>query len=391
MNILRRPLFKANLGLVRTSFIQQHHQPILIRFQSSLSKKDQNPSSPPSPPPPTQQTPNLPESLRRSIPGETDQSNSIWSRIPTLPLRNNSSLLPKPGVPTSSTHSLRSMLEVLYSKREPELIYEAESHKLYFISCGALALVAILYGSIMLEWTSEIAYEMYKQDGDLLYFSGRIGAITLIAGLAIGFVYTLMKLPTRLIRRIWYLPGKKKDSGFIKFTSHPLLPGRATPVHTIKLKNLNRSAKGRIFTKNGIYGTLDKSTFFFVLKESDKRFGYWLVDRNGWFWGDGRVFDVIFGKESIQEAEEALTYDEKFGKAMEKIENDKSKLKKELGTGYQLKVGADMIKQAIGSKPNEELDLVAKTLGSNSNQSNVPVQKAKKNKKSKKIKTTNKK
>lgn len=317
-----------------------------LRYASSTPTKkpsDHQPQSKPSPPPPTKQTRNLPESFRKTIPGETDQSNSIWTRLPSFPLRNNSSLLPKPGVPTSATHNLRQMMEVLEAKKKPELIYEAESHKLYFLFCGAFAFVFILYGLTFVEWSTSFAYSLYKQDGDLFQITWRAGAILGLLAILTSIVSLTVLLPTRLIRRIWLLPGKQKH---IKFTTHPLLPGRATPVHTLPIGSLNRSKRGRIFTKNGIYGTLDKGTFFFILREKGKK-APWLVDRNGWFWGDGRVHDVLFGKETLEEAEEAFTYDEKFGKATEKLKEEKTKLREELGPAWRFKVGADMIREDI--------------------------------------------
>lgn len=343
MNI-RRP-FLALPSLRAHIFIKPQQGIIQLTIRNYASSSNRPPSKKaPSQPPSIKQDKNLPESFKKTIPGETTQSNSIMERLPTFPLRNNSTLLPKPGVPTSTTHSLRSMLEILNNKRQPELIYEAEPHRLYFLFCGAFAFVFALYGITFFEWSTHTAYDFYKQDGDLSLFLGRLGVNILIASVAGLLVTGAMMLPTRLVRRIYYLPGRVEH---IRFTSHPILPGRTTPVHTIPLSSFNRSKRGRIFTKNGIYGTLDKSSLFFVLKEQDKRFGYWIVDRNGWFWGDGRIFDVLFGKESLAEAEKALTYDEKFGQATQKLKEEKQALREEHGKGWKLKVGADMIRDDI--------------------------------------------
>lgn len=366
MNILTKRFLISRVSVLRSQPITRPS--ILLRVplryaSSTPSKKplhQQQPQTYPSPPPPTKRTPNLPESFRKTIPGETDQSNSIWTRLPTFPLRNNSTLLPKPGVPTSTTHNLRQMMEVLEAKRQPELIYEAEPHKLYFLFCGAFALVFAIYGLTFLEWSASSAYALYKQDGDLWQIAWRTGAILGVFAIASSVVSLAVLIPTRLIRRIWLLPGKQKH---IKFTTHPLLPGRATPVHTLPLGSLNRTKRGRIFTRNGIYGTLDKGTFFFILREKGKK-APWLVDRNGWFWGDGRVHDVLFGKESLEEAEEALTYDEKFGKATKKLKEEKTKLREELGPAWRFKVGAEMIREDIAQvkqNVNKKNQLAKKT------------------------------
>lgn len=343
---LKRPLFL--LPSLKQHLITSKFIPLSLRYYASSSKQPIPKSHHPSPPPTIKQNRNLPDSFKKTIPGETEQSNSLMSRLPSFPLRNNATLLPKPGVPTSATHSLRSMLEILNNKKAPELIYESEPHKLYFLCCGAFALVFTIYGLSFLQWSSSTAYELYKLDDDLYLFLGRIGVNLLIASVAGLLVTCAVLFPTRLIRRIYYLPGDKKVNDHIKFTTHPLLPGRTTPVHTIPLTKLNRTKKGRIFTKNGIYGTLDKSTLFFLLKEQDAKFGYWVVDRNGWFWGDGRVFDVIFGKDSLNEAENALTYDEKFGQASKKLKEEKKELKNQYGQKWPLKIGAEIIKEDVG-------------------------------------------
>jgi len=363
-----RALLKNTLYQISKPTSPRFHQPfttLSIRYSSSNNTPSSTP--PPPPPPPTNRSTrqNVPEYIKKTIPGETEQSNSLLSRLPTFPLKNTSTLLPKPGVPMGSTHTLRSMLEILHGKKEPELIYEAESHKLYFLFCGAFALVFTLYGLVFTEFSLTTAYNIYKEDQDLLIFAGRLGLCALGAGVAASLVMGAMTIPTRLIRRIYYLPGKVEH---IQFTTHPLLPGRATPIHTIPLEQFNRTKRGRIYTKNGIYGTLDKGSFFFLLKELDKKFGYWLVDRNGWFWGDGRIFDVIFGKESVIEAEKALKYDEKFGQATKKLKEEKTKLREKHGRGYQLKFGAEMLKDDIAKitqRMNKKADL--EKINSNSN------------------------
>ncbi|KAH3675067.1 hypothetical protein WICMUC_002899 [Wickerhamomyces mucosus] len=297
----------------------------------------------------------LPDHIRKTIPGETEQSNSIISRLPTFPLRNNSTLLPKPGVPMASDTPLRSMLEILTKKKKPELIYEAEPHKLYFLVCGILAFIFSIYGFTFTDWGFRAVWKIYEEDSDLLMLAGRIGLCTLISSVAVGIVYSALSLPTRLIRRIWYIPNK--NDALIRFTSHPLLPGRATPVYTIRLSELNRSQRSKIFTKNGIYGTLDKSTFFFLIKERNKKFGYWIVDRNGWFWGDGRIFDILFGKESLEEASKGQTYNDKLKEVSDKLQSERQKLKDEHGVMWQAKVTSKMLKKDI----NEIVNIVSST------------------------------
>ncbi|KAH3687314.1 hypothetical protein WICPIJ_001697 [Wickerhamomyces pijperi] len=318
---------------------------IIVRYNSQKSsqrKTDLSSSSAPS-------KNAIPEHIRKTIPGETEQSNSLLSRLPSFPLRSSQTLTPKPGVPTSATTNLRTMLEILNKKDKPELIYEAEPHKLYFLVCGVMAFIFSVYGLSFTDWGYRAVWKIYLEDDDLMMFFGRLGLCSLITGVAMGVVYVSLSLPTRLIRRIWFIPANKKTGTqpMVKFTSHPLLPGTATPVYTMPLENLQRSHRAKVFTRNGIYGTHDRSTFFFLLKESNRKFGYWMVDRNGWFWGDGRVFDVLFGKESLEEAEKGQSHSEKLKEASEKLKEEKKNVKKEYGVMWQEGASGKMLKKDI--------------------------------------------
>jgi hypothetical protein len=320
---------------------------LFFRLKSSLTDqstppKPTNPSNPSNPPQTSPQP--IPQHIRKTIPGQTEQSNSLSSRLPKFPLKNNSTLLPKPGVPTAADTPLRSMMEILSQKVTPELIYEAESHKLYFLTCGSLALIFAIYGLTFTDWGFSAVWQLYQEDNDPLMFAGRLGLCSIITGVALGVVYLAVKFPTMLVRRIWFLPGPVPH---IKWSSHPLLPGGATPNYTVPLDHLVRSQRSKVFTKNGIYGTLDKSTFFFLLKETDKKFGYWIVDRNGWFWGDGRVFDVLFGKESLEVAMKGQSYNEKLKEATDILKNEREKLRKQHGPFWQAKLTKEMMKNDL--------------------------------------------
>lgn len=285
------------------------------------------------------------DSIRKTIPGETEQSNSLLSRMPSFPLRSKATLLPKPGVPTAATTTLRSMLEILNKKQEPELIYEAESHKVYFLICGAMAVIFTIYGLSFVDWGFRAVFQLYDEDQDPLMLATRLGMCLAIVAVAFGVLTFAIRFPTRLVRRIWIVPGT--DQKFVRFTTHPVLPNSATPVYTVPLSSLVRSHKSKIFTHNGIYGTLDKSTFFFLLKESDKKFGYWIVDRNGWFWGDGRIFDVLFGKESLEEAAKGQTYDDKLKQVNDKLLEERNKQREEHGSLWQLKTTNKMFQKDL--------------------------------------------
>lgn len=287
--------------------------------------------------------------IDQHVPGKTPQTNTIADRIPKFPLKREAipSLIPRPDVPKPGSN-LTKMVQILHHKEAPELIYEAESHRLYFLFCGAFAFVALTYGLIFLEWAFDSAYTLYKQNEDnlpnwqntLLFIGRNIATLTVFA-IPAAFAVFFLTIPTRLIRRIWYIPARANETSsnkeeLVRFTTHPFFPGRPTPVRTVPLASLNRSYRTKIFTNEGFYLTNDKGSFLFLLQEGTKRIP-WIVDRLGFFWGDGRVFDHLFGKESIEEADKGISYDDKVGAINEKIRLEKRRLRKEKGLGWQLK------------------------------------------------------
>ncbi|GMM35435.1 hypothetical protein DASC09_027600 [Saccharomycopsis crataegensis] len=302
--------------------------------------------------------------VNQHIPGETDQTNTVSSRIPKFPFSKDAVpvLIPRPGVPNPGS-SLMSMAKKLKSSTEPELIYEAESHRLYFVFCGAFALVAIIYGLIFLESATNSAWKIYstnEQDlpemHNLVMFISRNFVTLLVFAFPIGLAAMFLTVPARLIRRMWYIPIrgnelKNNPVEMVKFTSHPIFPGRPTPIHTMPLSMLNRSYKTKIFTNEGFYLTADKGSFLFLLKEGNKRIP-WIADRKGFFWGDGRLFDHLFGKESIEEADLGISYDDKVGAINERVRQESKRLRAEEGVAWQFKEQGKLMRDDLKSLVN---------------------------------------
>lgn len=283
--------------------------------------------------------------LKQHIPGESVQPNDWKSRVPKFPLAKEvvPTLLPRPGVPqVSATLSFRQVLNILKNKTKPELIYEAEPHRLYFFACLCSAVIFTVYGIVLSEYAWFQANKDYDENPRELEETvrRREWVFSLLKNSTFGIVmlgaaYFVGTFPTRLVRRMWYLPGPVEH---IKFTSYPLLPGRPTPVFTVPLKNLTRKHKARVWTGKGFYGTADNSMFFFVLKETGARTRTWVVDRKGFFWSDGRVFDYIFGKETVAEAEAGIPYDEQIGIMDREVRKKKKQLRKEHGFFWKWKL-----------------------------------------------------
>ncbi|RLV89530.1 hypothetical protein JA1_005102 [Spathaspora sp. JA1] len=303
--------------------------------------------------------------LKQHIPGETVQTNTLKDRLPKFPLgkENVPTLLPRPGVPqVGSKFTFTQVLNILQNKTKPELIYESEPHRLYFLTCLACAVVFAVYACVLLEWAFFMARTEYEENEELIVneqlrkreWAFSVLKYSIPASLMFGFSYFIGLFPTRLVRRMWYLPGPNPH---IKFTSYPLLPGKPTPVYTVPLANLTRKHTAKIWTGKGFYGTADKGLFFFVIKETlaNKRTKNWIVDRKAFFWSDGRVFDYLFGKETIAVAEAGVPYDEQFGIINRQLKKKKKQLRKEHGVFWKWK----MMGEEVGKDVNKAGSYVA--------------------------------
>lgn len=287
------------------------------------------------------------------IPGEKTQSDSLKDRVPKFPLgkENVPTLLPRPGVPRVLKQiSFRQVLTVLKNKRQPELIYESEPHRLYFLLCMCFGLCLLIYGIVLGEWAIFQANKDYEENVEEKneVLRKREWALDLLKNLIFSAIvltgaYFVFTFPSRLVRRMYYLPGPVEH---VRFTTYPLVPGRATPVVTLPLKSLERKHKARVWTGKGFYGTSDASFFFFVLREvqNGKTVKNWVIDRKGFFWSDGRVFDYLFGKESIAESEAGVPYDEQIGIVNRRVQKKKEQLRKELGPFWRFKMQGQMMK-----------------------------------------------
>ncbi|TID31284.1 hypothetical protein CANINC_000125 [Pichia inconspicua] len=300
--------------------------------------------------------------ISRRIPGETTQENDLKSRFPSsLNFEKEAvpTLLPRPGVPAPNKYPLARLYDALSKKSEPELIYEAEPHKLYFVFCYAFALLFIIYGLNAFNIGYEIATGMYN-DNDMklndlqlnIQYAMHLGIVTVLSLMPALAGIAFLMVPSRLVRRIWYLPpvsstGQFRPDGqaFIKLTTHPLLPNRPTPTYTFPLGVLQKSITSKIYSGNGFYGTND-SSFFFFLREKARKIPF-IVDRKGFFWGDGRVFDLLFSNDSIETVENAKKIDEVYGDMIRQKKQKELELKKELGFGWKTKAKAKLLKEDI--------------------------------------------
>lgn len=295
--------------------------------------------------------------IRSFIPGETPLKDKLQDRVPKFPLgkENVPTLLPRPGVPQVGKNlSFRQVINILKNKTNPELIYESEPHRLYFLMSFCFGATLFIYSAVLLEWAvfeSNREYHENKEEQNEVIRKREwvlnVAKKSIFGLIALTSAIFVIKFPTRLVRRMYYLPGPIEH---IKFTTYPLLPGQSTPVITIPLKNVERKHKARIWTGKGFYGTSDNSFFFFVLRELDdkgKTVKNWVIDRKGFFWSDGRIFDYLFGKETIAEAEAGIPYDEQIGIINKQVNEKKKQLRQQHGIFYKWKYQKQEMKKDV--------------------------------------------
>ncbi|GMG40357.1 unnamed protein product [Ambrosiozyma monospora] len=315
--------------------------------------------------------------ISRRIPGEKQQTNEWSDRLPSsLKLEKEAipTLLPRPGVPEPNKYPLVKMYEYILQKKEPELIYEAEPHKLYFVFCYCFALVFLIYSINAFHIGTVLAGNIFNENDDKLTdLQNKLrlvmhSVIVLVCG-AIPFLVGcgFLLLPSRLIRRIWYLPGNiaAGKEPFVKFTTHPIIPNRPTPVRIMPLSELSKSMTAKIYSGKGFYGVND-SSFFFFLREKGKWIP-WMVDRKGFFWGDGRMFDLLFSKDSIEKVENSKRIDEQYADILKLKKENEDKLKRELGFGWRTKAKGKMLKEDLNKLKsivgNESIPVVREEKG----------------------------
>ncbi|VVT51292.1 uncharacterized protein SAPINGB_P003048 [Magnusiomyces paraingens] len=280
--------------------------------------------------------------------------NSFKNRLPKFPFHKEAqpTLIPKDSPRVSKSMSFRKLVQTLRSYKEPELLYMAESHRLYLVSCFALAFIVCYNIYDLLERTLPAAWDDYvRNDEDLppaqnvVKTIGRLGMVLAIVGVYASAAIFFAMIPTRLVRRIYYLPGPREH---IQLITHPFLPGRPSPVITLPLEDVTIGKTSKVWTGQGFYGTAQRTQFLFLLFEKGK-LTPWIVDRSGWFWGDGRVYDVIFGKEPVEQAELGLSYDDMLKIRQKQVKQATMNLKQELGPAWKLKAMANLMKEDISS------------------------------------------
>lgn len=315
--------------------------------------------------------------LPERIDGRDPLDNSLKNRLPKFPFGKEAqpTIIPKPNSPrVSKTLSFRKLMTILKNSKEPELLYMAESHRLWIVSCFALSFIVCYNIFDLLDRTVPAAYEMYMKNEEdlppvrnLVKTLGNMGMVLAIAGVYTLAAFFFAMIPTRLVRRLYYLPAtgvakpgtvapQNVGREHIQLITHPFLPGRPSPVITLPLEDVSIGKTSKVWTGQGFYGTAQRTQFMFLLFEKGKFFP-WIVDRSGWFWGDGRVWDVLFGKEPVDQAELGLSYDDMLKIQQKQLKQATFNLKQELGPAWKLKAMAKLMKEDL-QNAGEKLGLI---------------------------------
>jgi hypothetical protein len=313
--------------------------------------------------------------LPRSVDGRKLESNDWSSRIPKFPFHKDiaPTIIPKDTPRVTKDFSFKQLMQVLLDSREPEVVYVAESHRLYFLGSVALAFVAFYNLFDLCDRSIRSMIREYEENEEDLQPIANVGKVLRRSGLVFilaatysvaGFIFATF--PTRLIRRIEYLPGLKPH---LRMVSHPWIPGRPSPVITVPLENVTIGKRAKVWTGDGFYGTANRSSFFFFLYEKGKM-APWMVDRNGWFWGDGRVYDVLLGKEPIDFAEKGLSHDDLLKIKMNEKSKRETELRRQLGPAWRAKSMGNLMKEDY-VKLSQAARKVVKITGKNGDQKSI--------------------
>ncbi|GAV54240.1 hypothetical protein ZYGR_0AK07420 [Zygosaccharomyces rouxii] len=203
------------------------------------------------------------------------------------------------------------LLNSLVSKSSPESIYHYKSGRLLRAGGLGLSLVFLSYGITFIDWYYHSSWEVWSGANDDDKKSWKFCAKTFgpwgltiipftVAGASLYF-------PSRVVTKVTYIP-RANATPLCQLERKSALFGRRLQL-TRPLDQLARSERTKVYTGVGEQGVEDKGSFVFLLYDgSPKCRGFWdkyyILHRSGKFWGhDGRVFDALFGGDSIKDLE----------------------------------------------------------------------------------------
>ncbi|SCV04094.1 LAME_0H15720g1_1 [Lachancea meyersii CBS 8951] len=205
---------------------------------------------------------------------------------------------------------LSAKIAALLAKTSPEQIYLYKPSRLMKVGSWTLAGVFAVYGVSFADWSLTSSWELYREERltspekwwkhSSLLLSVRIAGSILLSIIPLTLSALAIYVPSRIATSVTYLP-----KGVCQITRRALISGKPTST-SAPVSSIVRNKKTRVFTGVGPQGTEDKASFAFLLTNTDRPTWdrFYVVNRSGKFWGeDGRIFDVLFGGESVKSLE----------------------------------------------------------------------------------------
>ncbi|KAH9201155.1 hypothetical protein LQ764DRAFT_224613 [Zygosaccharomyces rouxii] len=203
------------------------------------------------------------------------------------------------------------LLNSLVSKSSPESIYHYKSGKLLRAGSLGLSLVFLSYGITFIDWYYHSSWAVWsgatdEDKRDWKFYAKTFGpwGLTIIPFTIAG---ASLYFPSRVVTKVTYVP-RANATPLCQLERKSALFGRRLQL-TRPLDQLARNERTKVYTGVGEQGVEDKGSFVFLLNDrSPQAKGFWdkyfILHRSGKFWGnDGRIFDALFGGDSIKDLE----------------------------------------------------------------------------------------
>lgn len=251
------------------------------------------------------------------------------------------------------------VVNALVAKTVPEPIYSYKVSRLVKAGSVALSVVFFTYGATFADWSYESSQAVYneadettKKDWKFLAKTyGPMGLTLIPFTLALGALYA----PSRIVTKVTYIP-KVNGLPECELTRRSMLGGREIKV-VRPLSQIVRNRRTRVFTGEGDQGVEDKGSFIFFLSDRSPMAKSWIdkfyiFPRSGKFWGsDGRIFDALFGGDSIRDLE--LKSRKEQDSRLQDIKQDRSMLQdmiRENSSRAKFHSGSKVSKKIVGSQ-----------------------------------------
>ncbi|CUS23396.1 LAQU0S09e03818g1_1 [Lachancea quebecensis] len=207
-----------------------------------------------------------------------------------------------------------SKLAALIAKTSPEQIYSYSVPRLVKFGSWTLSGVFLVYGVSFADWSLTSSLELYSEEAQQppsswwkhpkLLLAARIAGSALLTLIPLTLSSIAIYAPSRIVTAVSYVPH-----GACEITRGALFSGKLVSRVT-NLSNIARNQKTKVYTGVGPQGTDDRASFAFLLTDAHRPAWdrFYIVNRSGRFWAqDGRIFDALFGGESVRSLERSNT------------------------------------------------------------------------------------